>query len=172
MNSRVLAIVLLRLMAIEWLSRAVPLLGFVMEIAQENSSASKSSVASGSSPLVAFLVPFLLYVAVAAALWLCAPALSSTMAGPGMEQQPEALTASHLHRIALSLIGIYIFLTGLPSLLHNAGVFFAGIRKGSGPWFVIAYGSQTVLGICLFFGARGLSSWWTRLQDAGLRPRA
>jgi len=108
------------------------------------------------------------------ALLRWAPAIAARWAGPGeTDAAPPSPTARGLEVVGYRLLGVYMIVSGLPSLASRVGSSVASASfSTSGSYLTLDLFSSflaILLGLWLVLGARGLAGLLDRLRGAGLQ---
>ncbi|HVU00880.1 MAG TPA: hypothetical protein VHE30_03980 [Polyangiaceae bacterium] len=87
-----------------------------------------------------------------------------------METSDPQTVAPGVHAAAVSVLGLFFFVSGVSSLLGVAAVAREQMpfsKTGFSATPFIQPGTQTLLGAALFLGTRGIVRVWTTLRTAG-----
>ena len=154
MNQRQFASVLFAVLgvftAINWLPQIVVAIGLFAQPA-ETSADHRAMFASAITLLMGTLIAVLLGMG----LVVLRKRLAERLFAP----DPGPLAARDAQAVALSVLGCYFALGAIPRLVE-VGRFGFGRME----WAPV---TQLVLGVGLFFGARGVARLWTAARSAG-----
>ena len=122
-------------------------------------------------PLIPILHLLLLF-GVGLFLWMCADRLAAEMVRSD-ESSPakSVLTGDEIQAIAFSVIGLFLFVQALPRFLYEVvyiGAVYPPPAEFRPRWLLGGPLLQVIVGIALFFGARGLVGIWKKMRGGGV----
>jgi len=122
-------------------------------------------------PLIPILHLLLLF-GVGLFLWMCADRLAAEMVRSD-ETSPtkSVLTGDEIQAIAFSVIGLFLFVQALPRFLYEVvyiGAVYPPPAEFRPRWLLGGPLLQVIVGIALFFGARGLVGIWKKMRGGGV----
>jgi hypothetical protein len=105
------------------------------------------------------------YAGLAIFLWLASKPIARKIVTPSKRYQPPATLQAHqLQAVAFSVVGVLLMAWGFPLLIANMVTRRSGdpsVLESS--WF-IHEAVEILLGVVLFFQAKGLAIYWHRLR--------
>jgi len=170
MNTRSVASLSLKLLGIYAIILALPHTQILLFFTQ-------SFHGRETSPLmiVGYLAPFLLLIATGATLICFSAKLSRLLVSTSDSKSEPETSTSDIQAIAFSIAGVIIAAKAIPritqivtniSLLYNKGLESMAERAIAQAWASgLGLVVQLAIGLWLFFGARGLTHMWQRLQE-------
>jgi len=156
MNQRQFASVLFAALGVlVGVSELPPLLILVSQVVTASGRGLDSPTGSSPLPMVIMaLVGSLAVIGIGAALVMRSDRLAARL----FPQPSQPLAVPEAHAVALSVLGCYFAVEGLSHISRRFGFPTPALQ------FDVARVAQLVLGLMLFFGARGLSGLWGRLR--------
>lgn len=122
---------------------------------------------------VSVVFPFSFLIIFGISIWVFSGKLSSLIVkGEVYSKEESGLKANDLQRVAFSILGLLFIGTSLPELVSNLmnlitmdEIYSASIRLLPG---ILGNIVQLIIGLVIFFGARGLVNLLENLRHAGL----
>ena len=136
--------------AINWLPQVVVAIGLFAQPTDTRAGPQANS-AYATALLIGTLIAVLLAISLVVMRERLAERLFAADTGP--------LTARDAQAVALSVLGCYFAIAAIPRLVRVARFGFGSIE-----WAALI---QLVLGVALFFGARGVARLWVAARSAG-----
>ena len=178
MNSKNLAFVALRVLAIYYLIAAITtaLSSFSAGLTLDLSDESKNYA---TSFFYFSLIPFFLYMGAAIVLWFFSSQLSQYVSNDGSNSESKGgVKIEDIQVITFAAIGLYLVFSALPYISGALYKMYA-IKKFDDNFVipidarldVIGLSLSVVLGLILFFGARGFSGLLTWVRALGLKSK-
>ncbi|HEY6862831.1 MAG TPA: hypothetical protein VI319_02935 [Burkholderiales bacterium] len=129
---------------------------------------------SDATGMALVLVVVAVMLLVAALLWLFPLSVASALMPRSALEQRGALPIEDLQRCGFLLLGLWVLATSIPGVLRYAFIYFLTSQRGNAAAFApevpAAFAgliAETLIGIWLVFGAKGLVGLVRWARDAG-----